>query len=97
MVIYNSFIASNFSHCPLAWRFCSSTSTNKLENVQERALRFINNDSTSSVPDLLKQTNTLPLRVRRMKLMVYEVYKIVNDLSPAYINYDLVNMKKILL
>ena len=26
--------------------------------------------------------------------MVCEVYKIVNDLSPVYINYDLVNMKK---
>ena len=93
MVIYNSFIASNFSYCPLAWHFCSSTSTNKLEKVQERAMRFINNDFTSSLPDILKQTNTQPLHVRRMKLMACEVYKIVNDLSPKYIN-DLVNIKK---
>ena len=92
MVIYNSFIASSFSYCPLAWHFCSSTSTNKLEKVQERALRFINNDVTSSLPDLLKQTNTQPLHVRRMKLMACEVFKIVNDLSPKYIN-DLVNIK----
>ena len=93
MVIYNSFIASNFSYCPLAWHFCSSTSTNKLEKVQERALRFINNDYTSSLPDLLMQTNTQPLHVRRMKLMACEVYKVVNDLSPKYIN-DLINIKK---
>ena len=92
MVIYNSFITSSFSYCPLAWHFCSSTCTNKLEKVQKRALRFINNDSTSSLPDLLKQTNTQPLNVRRMKLMACEVYKIVNDLSPKYIN-DLVNIK----
>ena len=94
MVIYNSFFfASNFSYCPLAWHFCSSTSTNKLEKAQERALRFINNDFTSSLPDLLTQTNTQPLHVRRMKLMACEVYKIVNDLSPKHIN-DLVNIKK---
>ena len=92
MVINNSFIASNFSYCPLAWHFCSSSSTNKLEKVQERALRFINNDFTSSLPDLPKQTNTQPLHIRRLKLMACEVYKLVNDLSPTYIN-DLVNIK----
>ena len=91
MVIYNSFIASNFSYCPLAWHFCSSA-TNTLAKVQERELRFINNDFTSSLPDLVKQTNTQPIHVRRMKLMACEVYKIVNDLSPKYIN-DLVNIK----
>ena len=92
LVIYNSFIASNFSYCPLAWHFCSVTSTNKLEKVQERALRFINNDFTSSLSELLKLTNTQPLHVRRLKLMACEVYKIVNDLSPQYIS-DLVNIK----
>ena len=92
LVIYNSFIASNFSYCPLAWHFCSVTSTNKLEKVQERALRFINNDFTSSLSELLKLTNTQPLHVRRLKLMACEVYKIVNDLSPQYIS-DLVNSK----
>ena len=35
MVIYNSFIASNFSDCPIAWHFCSAASTYKLEKVQE--------------------------------------------------------------
>ena len=34
LVIYNSFISSNFSYCPLAWHFCNTASTNKLEKVQ---------------------------------------------------------------
>ena len=67
LIIYNSFIASNFSYCPLAWHFCSVSSTNKLEKVQERALRFINNDFSSPINDLLKSTNTQPLHVRRLK------------------------------
>ena len=42
LVIYNSFISSNFTYCPSAWHFCSIASTNKLEKVQERALGFKN-------------------------------------------------------
>ena len=92
LVIYNSFIASNFSYCPLAWHFCSAASTNKLEKVQERALRFINNDHTSSLNDLLKSTKTQPLHVCRIKQMACEVFKIINKMSPEYIN-DLVEIK----
>ena len=38
-----SFIMSNFNFCPLTWYFCSQASTNKIEQIQERALRFISN------------------------------------------------------
>ena len=92
LVIYNSFIASNFSYCPLAWHFCSIASTNKLEKVQERALRFINNDYSSSLKKLLSQTKTEPLHVKRLKLMACEVFKIVNKLSPEYIQ-DMISIK----
>ena len=92
LVIYNSFIASNFSYCPLAWHFCSASSTNKLEKIQERALRFIHNDYISSLSDLLLSTNTQPLHIRRLKQMACEVFKIVNNMSPSYIS-DLVKIK----
>ena len=94
LVIYNFFIASNFSYCPLAWHFCSATSTNKFEKIQERALRFINNDYSPSLGKLLNLSNTQPLHVRRIKLMASEVYEIVlvNGLSPNYFQ-DLVTIK----
>ena len=38
LIIYISFIASNISYCPRAWHFCSVSSTNKHEKVQDRAL-----------------------------------------------------------
>ena len=59
LAIYNSFIVSNFNYCPLAWHFCCMSSTNKMEKVQERALRFINNDFTSSLQDLLSSTRSV--------------------------------------
>ena len=61
MTIYNSFIISNFNYCPLAWHFCSTFSNNKLEKKnQERALRFISNDFTSSLQALSTSTNSAP-------------------------------------
>ena len=84
MTIYNSFIVSIFNYYPLAWHFCSSSSTNKLEKIQERALRFINNDFTSSLQALLTSTNTA---------LAFEVHKIVNDIAPDYIK-DLINIKQ---
>ena len=93
MTTYNSFIVSNFNFCPLAWYFFSTSSTNKLEKNRERALRFINNDFTSSLQALLTSTNTAPLHVRRMKQTASEVYKIVNDIAPDYIK-DLIDIKQ---
>ena len=91
LTIYNSFIVSNFNCCPLTWHFCSTPSTNKIEKVQERALRFVNIDFTSSRQDLLFSTSTAPLHVRRMKQMATEVFKIVNDMSSKYIK-DLITI-----
>ena len=90
-----SFIVSNFNYCPLAWHFCSDSSTNKIEKIQERVLRFLN-DFTSSLQALLASTNTAPLHVRRMKQMASEVFKIVNNISPTYIK-DLINIKNLII
>ena len=35
------------------WHFCSAKSTNKIEKIEERALRFLYNDHVSSYNDLL--------------------------------------------
>ena len=48
LAIFNSFIESNFNYCPLIWHFCSQTNTKKVEKIQERALRFIYNNYSST-------------------------------------------------
>jgi hypothetical protein len=48
LTIFHSFILSNFNFCLLAWHFCTDKNKKKLENVQERALRFVYDDYTSS-------------------------------------------------
>ena len=49
-----------------------------------------------SIYVLLKSTNTQPLHVGRLKQMTCEVFKIVNKLSPEYIN-DLVKINPLLI
>ena len=49
-------------------------------------------NSTSSLNYLLKSTNIQPLHVRRIKQMACDVFKIINKMSPEYIN-DLVEIK----
>ena len=46
--IHHSFIASNFSYCPLVCHFCGKTNNAKLEKIQERSLLILCNDYTSS-------------------------------------------------
>ena len=36
----DSFIFSSFNYCPLVWHFCSAVQSQKIEKIQERALRL---------------------------------------------------------
>jgi hypothetical protein len=44
LTIFHTFILSNFNFCPMAWHFCSTANTMKMEKLQERALRFVYSD-----------------------------------------------------
>ena len=52
-VFINSYIISNFNYRPLVWMFSSTKSLNKIENLQNRALRFLYDDFEASYEDLL--------------------------------------------
>ena len=84
LTIYHSFILSNFNFCPLSWHFCSEANTNKIEKIQERALRFIYNDYNSTYENLLIVSKLPTLKVRRLRTMAIEVYKILHQESPSY-------------
>ena len=44
VLIFNSFILSNFNYCPLVWHFCGKVNTAKMEKIQKRALSYIYRD-----------------------------------------------------
>ena len=85
--IYHSFILSNFNYCPLTCQhFCGEVNTKKIEKIQERALRFIYSDYSSSYELLLIKSQLPSMKVRRMRTIALESFKILNNLSPAYLN-----------
>ena len=48
MAIFRSFIMPNCNYCCLVWHACGAKNTKKLEKLQERALRFVYKDRTST-------------------------------------------------
>ncbi len=57
ILIYRSYILSNFNYCPLVWHFCGIQNSRNMEKIQERALRFVYEDYESTYDILLKKGN----------------------------------------
>ena len=84
--IYNSFIVSVFSYCPLVWHFCRKSDHKKIEKINERALRIVYNDYISTYEALLNYGNKLSLGRYRMLNFATELYKIKNGKSVEMMN-----------
>ena len=93
LAIYRTFILANFSYCPLVWHFCGIEKSKVMEKIQERALRFVYNDSVSSYEELCKKGDHKMLYISRLQQMAIETYKIVNGHCPTYLE-DLIQIKE---
>ena len=93
LTIYHSFILSNFNYCPLAWHFCSESNTKKMERIQERALRFIYDDFSTSYEHLLEKSKLPSLKLRRQRTIALEAFKIVNKQCPSILD-DMLQVKQ---
>jgi hypothetical protein len=89
---YYSFILSNSNYCPVIWHYCSEKNSIKMEKIQERALRFIYEDYDSSYEDLLQKSKLPSLKVRRIRTIAIETFKIIHRKSPQYL-HDLIDIK----
>ena len=81
-----SFVYSNFNYCPLVWYFSSSKSLQKIEKIQERALRFLHNDHVSSYKDLLLKSNRCTMLVARQRTLCIEIFKTLKNLNPSFMH-----------
>ena len=84
---------SNFNFCPLVWHFCGEVNTKKVEKNQERALRFIYEDYSLTYEELLCKSKIPSLKIRRLRTVVLEVFKIINRECPVYLQ-DIITIKK---
>ena len=65
-----------------------------MEKIQEGALRFIYEDFNSDFDTLLLKSGLPFLKIRRLRMMAIEIFKILHKQSPAYLN-DIVSFKHI--
>ena len=63
-----------------------------MEKIQERALRFIYEDYDSSYEDLLQKSKLPSLKIRRIRTIAIETFKIIHRKSPQYL-HDLIDIK----
>ena len=92
LTVYHTFIMSNFNYCPLTWHFCGEVETKKLEKIRERALRFIYEDHVSSYETLLHKSKMPSLKLRRMRTLALETFRIIHKETPVYL-HDIINVK----
>ena len=83
-ILLNSLFYSNFNYCPLVWNFCLSKSLNKIEKIQERALRLLHNNFTSDYSELLNKSGKPSMEVKRLRTLALEIFKTLNNLNPDY-------------
>ena len=83
-ILVQSFVYSNFNYCPLVWYFSSAKSLQKIEQLQERALRFLYNDHTSSYSDLLLKSDKGTMLVARQRTLCIEIFKTVKHLNTPF-------------
>ena len=85
-IIMKTFINSHFNYCPLVWMFHSRSLNNRINRIQERALRIVYNDNLSTFKELLCKDNSVTIHVRNIQMLAIEVYKVINGLSTKIMN-----------
>ena len=64
--LYNAFVMPHFNYCSSVWHFCSACSTEKIDTLNKRILRFILQNYNSPYDSLLSKVNSKSLYKRRL-------------------------------
>ena len=62
--------------------FCSRNANSLINKIQERSLRLITNDKTSTFEHLLQANNEIKTHQRNSQVLMVEVFKIINGFAP---------------
>ena len=76
---------SNLNYGCLIWQFSSKEFQNKVEKIHERSRKFLLNDHLSSYVDLLEKSTSVSMETKRLRTMVYEIFKTLNNLNPVFV------------
>ena len=82
--LINTVVHSNFNYSCLIWHFSSKKSQNKVEKINEMSLKFLLNYYLISYAELLEKSTLVSMETKRLRMMVYEIFKTLNNLNPVF-------------
>ena len=80
-ILIQSFVSCHFNYFPLVWYFTTAKHVQKLEKIQERALRFITDDYISTYENLLINTGVTSTRMGQIQKLCIEIYKTLSNIN----------------
>ena len=85
--IYHALVQSHFDYCSVVWGNFAKTLSDKLQRLQNRAVRVLTHSSyDADANQLFKELGWDNLETRRQKLKAEMVYKSLNGLAPNYLS-----------
>ena len=95
LLLLNTVVKSNFSHCPLTWMFTSRYLNNALNSIHERALRLIYNDYELPFDRILENNKQKSIHQKNIESLAIEIYKFQAGLAPPIMSDLFVTRKTI--
>lgn len=92
--IYMSFIVPNFDYCAQTWHFCNKSSADKLEKVNERAVRSVFRDKHTPYEELLSVLGRRTLFEQRLHKILCTICQILNHSANPECLWELIYQGK---
>ena len=73
---------SQFNYCPLIWMFHNRALSNRINKIQELALRLVYQNKNLSFNESLELGNAVAIHQRNLQGLPEEVFKVKNNFSP---------------
>ena len=94
--LYLAFILPHFKYCSETWNFCSKSAADKLERLNERAIRFVFRDKYTSYSKLLNALGLSSLKQQRLIKITLSIFNALhNSLAPKCIQDLIVHRKNV--
>ena len=94
--LYLSLILPHFNSCSETWTFCIKRAADKLERLNERAIRFVFRDKYTSYSELLNALGPSSLKQQRLIRITLSIFNAVhNSLAPKSIQDLIVHRKNV--
>ena len=77
-----AFVISQFNYCPLIWMFHNRALNNRINKIHEQTLRLVYQNKNLSFSELLELDNAVTMHQRNLQVLVTEILKVKNSLSP---------------